>query len=155
MRTSDVVAAAATRWPEQTALVFGDRRWRKRRREDIANRRAGGGTLIRHARFSPPLPVGTLTVSMIESSFDTLLVAEVRSASLLTATSGAAAGTTILLSPVTVAADPKDNATTLFPAKPLTQNNFACVFHSRPKARLDMGRRSWQLNAICFVQPLK
>ena len=40
MRTSDFVAAAATRWPERTALVFGDRRWTFRELEAAAARQA-------------------------------------------------------------------------------------------------------------------
>src|SRR3990172_5029858 len=40
MRTSDIVAAAATRWPERTALVFGDRRWTFREFDASAARQA-------------------------------------------------------------------------------------------------------------------
>src|SRR3989338_7309660 len=40
MRTSDIVAAAATRWPERTALVFGDRLWTFRGFAPSAARRA-------------------------------------------------------------------------------------------------------------------
>jgi hypothetical protein len=132
------------------AAVYGGGRWCDYRQEDIAKERAGGGTLIRHARFSQALTIGSLTVSMIKCSFKSLLMAEVRCPSLFPATSGAAAVTTILLSPIAVATDPKDSTTTLCPAKSLTENNFACVFHPRPKARLDNSCRSWQLNAICL-----
>ena len=110
--------------------------------------------MIRHAGSVPPLPVGSLTVSMIEPSFDTLLMTEVCSASLLAAPFDAAEIAAILLSAITMSAEPKDNAAILSPTKPLTQNEFACMLHSRPKARLDISGRSWQLSAICFVQPL-
>jgi hypothetical protein len=124
------------------------------RQGDIAFRRAVGGTLIRHAGCGQPLPVGTLTVPVIELSFKAPLMTEVCGALLLTAPFGAAAVAAILLSPVAGAANPERNAATISTAKPQTQNNFACMRHPRPKARLDISFRSWQLRAICLCNLL-
>jgi hypothetical protein len=124
------------------------------RQGDIAFRSAAGGTLIRHAGCSLPLPVGTLTVPVIELSFKAPLMTEVGGASLLTAALAAAAVTAILLSPVAGAADPEGSAATISPARPLTQNNFACMYHPRSKARLDISCRSWQPKAICLCNLL-
>jgi hypothetical protein len=124
------------------------------RQGDIAFRRVIGGTLIRHVTCGQPLPVGPLTVPVIEPSFNAPLMTDVGGTSLLTAPFGTAEVAAILLSPITVAADPENDAATLCPAKPLTQNNFVCVGHSRPKARLDISGRSWQLKAICLCNLL-
>src|SRR5512140_1177207 len=99
------------------------------RQGDIAFRRAVGGTLIRHAVCGLPLPVGTLTVPVIELSLKAPLMTEVGGASLLTAALATAAVAAILLSPVAGAADPEGSAATISPARPLTQNNFACMCH--------------------------
>lgn len=125
------------------------------RQGDIAFRRALGGTLIRHAGSGLALPVGPLTVPVIEPSFKAPLMTEVGGASLLAAPFGAAEVAAILLSAITMSADPKDNAAVLSPTKPLTQNNFACMCHPRPKARLDISCRSWQPKAICLCNLLK
>jgi hypothetical protein len=104
--------------------------------------------LIRHAQGGSTLPVGFLTVAMIELTFYALLMTEVCGPSLLATPFATAEVAAILLSPVAGAADPERNATTLSPAKPLTQNDFGCSFHSRPKARLDISRQSWQPKSI-------
>jgi hypothetical protein len=87
---------------------------------------------------------------VIELSFNTALMTQVCGASLLAPPFAAAEVAAILLPPVAAAADPEDGPAAFGPAKPLTQNNFARVIHSRLKARLDISRRSWQLKAICF-----
>ncbi len=124
------------------------------RQGDIAFRRAVGGTLIRHAGCDELLSVGTLTVSVIELSFKTPLMTEVCGASLVGASFGAAEIAAILMAAITVAADPERTAVTLCPTKSLTQNNFVCMYHPRPKARLDISCRSWQLKAICLCNLL-
>jgi len=86
---------------------------------------------------------------MVESSFDALLMTQVCGATLLAASLGAAVVAAILMPTIAVAADPERNTAVLSPAKPLTQNNFARVCHSRPKARLDISHTSWQFKAIC------
>jgi hypothetical protein len=105
--------------------------------------------LIRHAGGGQPLPVGPLAVPVIESSFDALLMTQVCGTTLLAASFGAAAIAAVVLSPVAGTADPERNAAVLSPTKPLTQNNFARVCHSRPKARLDISHTSWQFKAVC------
>ena len=110
--------------------------------------------MIRHAGGGQPLPVGPLAVPVIESSFDALLMTQVCGATLLAASLGPADVAAILLPTIAVTADPEWNAAVLSPAKSLTQNNFACVCHSRPKARLDIRHTSWQLKAICVCNLL-
>jgi hypothetical protein len=73
-------------------------------------------------------------------------VAEVCRSSLGTTSFVAAAIAAITLSPIAAAAYPENGAAFTPAAKPLTQNIIYGVSHSHPKARLDNGRRSCQLN---------
>jgi hypothetical protein len=53
-----------------------------------------------------------------------------------------------VLPPVTVAADPEDLATAAGATNSLTEDNFGADRHPRPKAGLDNGDRSWQVETI-------
>jgi len=131
------------------AAIFGANRREKHRREDIASRRFVGGTLIHNGNCCQPSPIGPLAIPLIKSPFWSLPMTKVRSSTLLPARFAAAMVAAILLAAIAATADPKYRATPLRPAKPLTENIFSRVSHSRPKARLDNGCRSWQLNAGC------
>jgi hypothetical protein len=54
----------------------------------------------------------------------------------------------VVLSPVTVATDPEDLATTASTTNSLTEDNFAVGRHPRPAVGLDNGDRSWQLEHL-------
>jgi hypothetical protein len=58
----------------------------------------------------------------------------------------AALVTTITMTPITGTTDPKYRPTIMPSANSLTQNIFGGLSHPHPKARLDNGRRSCQLN---------
>ncbi len=73
-------------------------------------------------------------------------MAKVGSATLLPARFLAASITAVLMPAITTAADPKYRATLPPSANSLTQNIFSAVSHPHPKARLDNGRQSCQLN---------
>jgi hypothetical protein len=87
---------------------------------------------------------------MIKSSFDTFLMTLVCGATLQAAPLGTAGFAAILVPPVAAAANKERNAAVLTAAKSLTQNYFARMFHSRPKARLDIGCGSWQPKTTCM-----
>jgi hypothetical protein len=76
--------------------------------------------LIRHARSDPASTILALTVPMIESSLETLLVAAVGEAPLLPISLLAAQRAAVALSPVAVTADPKQLAASMPSAKALT-----------------------------------
>jgi hypothetical protein len=63
--------------------------------------------LIRHASLKLPLAVGSLTVAMVQPSFATLLMTPVGRTALLPSSILAAQVTTVPLSPVAAAANPK------------------------------------------------
>jgi hypothetical protein len=76
--------------------------------------------LIRHAGIGSAPAILALTVPMIESSLETLLVAAVGEAPLLPIGLLAAQRAAVALSPVAVAADPKQPAASTASAKTLT-----------------------------------
>ena len=78
------------------------------------------GTLIRHMGFSSPSAILALTIPMIESSLETLLMAKVGETPLLPIGLLAAKRAAVALSPVAVAADPKQLAASTASAKALT-----------------------------------
>lgn len=106
------------------------------------------GTLIRHAALCSALPICTLAIAMVVSSFRTLLVSTISEASLLPTGLLSTHRAAVVLPPVTVAADPEDPATATGTTNSLTENNLASDRHPRPKARLDNGHRSWQVKTI-------
>jgi hypothetical protein len=71
---------------------------------------------------------------MILPAFGTLLVAPVGAPSLLESGGGAAGGTAITLSAITVFADPEHGMASIAEANPLTQNHFAVNRHA-PRGR--------------------
>ena len=85
-------------------------------------------TLIRHAGPALPLAVGSLAVPMIEFSFRAALVATVGLSQLPTAVELPASRTTVAVSSIAGAADPKRAATAVAPTE------------SQPKDRLCAGR---------------
>jgi len=97
--------------------------------------------LIRHAGLRPASPIVALTISVIEFSLGTLLMAQVGRTPLLVACLAATAIAAVLLAAVTMPANPEHSTAMFGPAKSLTQNNFNSCFHSRPKARLDKRRQ--------------
>lgn len=128
------------------AAIFGDSRWVKRRREDFVRGRHDGGTLIHNGNCRQSSSIGLLTVPLVESPFRSSPMTQIRSSTLLPPCFATAMVAAILLAPVTPAADPEYGAAPLCPAKPLPESIFSRVSHSHPKARLDNGCRSWQLN---------
>jgi len=88
--------------------------------QDPATERGTKGTLIRHAGISPSVAIRALTVPMIESSLETLLMAKVGETPLLPIGLLAAKRAAVALSPVAVAADPKQLAASTASAKALT-----------------------------------
>lgn len=101
--------------------------------------------MIRHAFLREQMApaIGLLTVSMIESSFGTLLMAPIRQAPLLAIGLVSAGRTAVTLPSVAVAADPEQSAAG--EANTLTQNDFAVGRrHLASQAGLDNGDRAWQ-----------
>jgi hypothetical protein len=88
--------------------------------QDPATERGTKGTLIRHASISSASAILALTVPMIELSLETLLVATVGETPLLPIGLLAAQRAAVTLSPVAVAADPKQLAASTASAKALT-----------------------------------
>jgi len=76
--------------------------------------------LIRHASIGSASAILPLTVPVIESSFDALLVAAVGAAPLLSIRLLAAQRAAVALPPVAVTADPKHFAASAASAKALT-----------------------------------
>jgi len=128
------------------AAIFGDGRSVKRRREDFVRGRLDGGTLIHNGNCRQPSSIGLLTVPLVEPPFRSAPMTEICSPTLLPPRFAPATVVAILLAAVTPAADPEYGAAPLCPANPLPENVFSRLSHSHPKARLDNGCRSWQLN---------
>ena len=131
------------------AAIFGGD-WRENHRhEDFASGKPDRGTLIHNGNCCPPSPIGPLTVPLVKPPFRSAPMTEVCGSTLLSPSFAPAMLGAISLAAVTPAANPEYGAAPLGPAKPLTENIFSRVSHSHPKARLDNGCRSWQLNAGC------
>jgi hypothetical protein len=124
------------------AAIFGDDRWVKRRRGDIASGWLEGGTLIHNGICRQPCPIGLLSIPLIQSPFRSLPMTKVCSSTLLPARFAAAMVAAVLLTAIAGTANPKYRAAPVCPAKPLTENIFSRVSHSHPKARLDNGCRT-------------
>jgi hypothetical protein len=146
----------AAQWPctESTSdlvgdfIVIGSHRLRYRTDSDTVSTIELMGRLIRHARLRSTLTVGALAVSMIKASFRGLLVTAVGRTSLFAAGFAATAVGTVTLSTITGTADIENATASLRATKRMTENNFRCVGHPRPKAGLDNSHQSWQLGAI-------
>lgn len=85
---------------------------------------------------------------MVLASFRTLLMAVVGQAVLLPARLPPTEAAAVVLSPVTMAADPEDLTTVAGTTNSLTEDNFDVGRHPRPKVGLDNGDRSWQLETL-------
>ena len=96
-------------------------------------------------------PILTLAIAMVLAPFRTLLVAVVGQAVLLPARLLPTEAAAVVLSPVTMATDPEDLATAAGTTNSLTEDNFGVGRHPRPKAGLDNGDRSWQLETMFGV----
>ena len=77
--------------------------------------------MIRHANLKLPLPVGALTVAMVQPSFTTLLMTAIGRPVLLPSCFLAAPIRTVPLPPVTAAANPKQHTASFRAAVPLPQ----------------------------------
>jgi hypothetical protein len=95
--------------------------------------------------FSPPFPVFSLAVSLIQPPFRSFPMTEICRSTLLPARFVAAALVAVLLTAIAARADAKQPATFSPTANSLTENNFSRVSHSHPKARLDKRLSSCQL----------
>ena len=93
-------------------------------------------------------PILALAVAMVLAPFRTLLVAVVGQAVLLPARLLPTEAAAVMLSPVTMAADPEDLTTVAGTTNSLTEDNFDVGRHPRPKVGLDNGDRSWQLETL-------
>jgi hypothetical protein len=93
-------------------------------------------------------PILALAIAMVLAPFRTLLVTAVGQAVLLLARSLPTELAAVVLSPVTVATDPEDLATTAGTTNSLTEDNFGVGRHPRPEVGLDNGDRSWQLETV-------
>lgn len=114
---------------------------------DSAHRAKSLGRYIRHAS-SQVAPVRALAIAMVLTSFRTLLVAAVGQAVLLSARLLPTKVAAVVLSSVTVAADPENSATAAGTANSLPKDNFGVGRHPRPTVGLDNGDRSWQLEHL-------
>jgi hypothetical protein len=108
-------------------------------RRNPATRGERKGTLIRHANLCAAFSIVPLAIAMIVSSCGALLVPTVGAASLFPTGLLPTHRATVVLAPVTAAADPEDVATAASTTNSLTENNFGSARHSRAKARLDNG----------------
>jgi hypothetical protein len=120
-----------------------DRKRTSQRHSALGGKQAG--RYIRHAGPWVAPPIFALAIAMVLAPFRTLLVAAVGQAVLLPARLLPTEVAAVVLSPVTVATDPEDLATTAGTTNSLTQDNFGEGRHPRPKVGLDNGDRSWQL----------
>ena len=98
-------------------------------------------------------PILALAIAMVLAPFRTLLMAVVGQAVLLPARLLPTEVAAVVLSPVTMAADPEDLATAAGTANSLTEDNFDVGRHPRPKVGLDNGDRSWQGRIVDWVHP--
>jgi hypothetical protein len=93
-------------------------------------------------------PILALAIAMVLAPFRTLLMAVVGQAVLLPARLPPTEAAAVVLSPVTMAADPEDLTTVAGTTNSLTEDNFDVGRHPRPKVGLDNGDRSWQLETL-------
>jgi hypothetical protein len=127
-------------------LRISDRKGTSQRHSALGGKHPG--RYIRHARGSVAPPIRPLAIAMVLAPFWALLVTAVGQAVLLLARSLPTEVAAVVLSPVTVTADPEDLATTTGTTNSLTEDNFGVGRHPRPKVGLDNGDRSWQLEHL-------
>ncbi len=109
------------------------------------------GRLIRHACLRKALPVLPLTISMVQSSFETRLMPSVRQATLDPAGVGTAGNTAVTLAAVARAANPEQRSTSRSFANRHNENDFRAIRHLTRRSGLDNGRKSWQSQSLFVV----
>ena len=119
------------------------------RRDDLARGRTSGGTLIHNGTFYQSQAICSLAVPLIQSCFQGFSVTEVGCAELFPAGFLSATVAAVTMTAVAAAADPEYGPAFAPTTNPLSENIFAGLSHSHPKARLDIGCGSWQ--PICSV----
>jgi len=92
-------------------------------------RRDRSGTLIRHAASGTTPAIGTLTIAVMETSPERLLVSTIGLAVLLSSGLAPASRAAVALSPIAVGAKVEDRTTATGAAEPLSENNFAGDCH--------------------------
>ncbi len=126
------------------ALRSGNRS-RMNRVDDLARGKASGGTLIHNGTFCLTQTIGSLAISLIQSCLGRFYITEVGCPVLFPNSFLPATVTAVPMSTIAAAADPEYGTAFLPPTNPLSENIFAELSHSHPKARLDIGCRKWQL----------
>jgi hypothetical protein len=100
--------------------------------------------LIRHARPAPALTVLSLPIPVVESAFQTLLMAAVGRPMLPAPGFGAARRAAIALSAIAMGTNPEHRLASLAAANPLPENHFAMNRHPPMQADFDNGNGSCQ-----------
>jgi hypothetical protein len=114
-------------------------------------RRSFRGTLIHNGVFCQASTICSLAIPLIQSCFQGLSVTEVRCTALFPARFLPTTVTAITMTAVTAAVDPEDRSTFAPSTNSLSENIFAGLSHSHPKARLDIDCSSWQLRNYNLV----
>jgi len=107
------------------------------------------GRCIRHALLRAALPVFSLTVPMIETPLDAVLMAPVGAAALLANHGDTTLPTAITLTAITGATDAENRVTSA--AHSLPKNNLALIRHPGCQVGLDKDDSSWQGKTIRFL----
>jgi hypothetical protein len=115
------------------------------RSDDLARGKASRGTLIHNGTFYLAQTIGALAITLIQSCLGRLSITAVGCPVLFTARFLPATVAAIPMPTIAAAADPEYGTAFRPPANPLSENIFARLSHSHPKARLDIGCRKWQL----------
>ena len=101
--------------------------------------------MIHNGTFCQAETIGPLAIPLIQSCFQGLSVTEVRCTALFPTRFLPTTVTAVPMSAVAAAVDPEDRSTFAPSTNSLSENIFAELSHSHPKARLDIGCSSWQL----------
>jgi hypothetical protein len=102
------------------------------------------GRLIRHARPAPALAVLLLTIPVVESAFQTLLIPAVGLPVLPAPGFGAARRAAIALSAIAMSTNPEHRLASLAAANALPENHFSMNRHPPTQADFDNGNGSCQ-----------
>jgi hypothetical protein len=103
------------------------------------------GTLIRHAGLNPALPIMTLAVAMIQSSFRARLVSAVGCTALPSPCCRAASRAAVSLPAVTVRTNEEQHVAGAAQTEPRPQNRFAMYSHAPGVRALTTAIRSWEV----------
>ena len=99
---------------------------------------------IRHPGQCPALTVGSLSVAVIESTLEGLLVKTVSPSTLFLAVPPEAAVTAVTLPAVAGAADPEQRPAERVATTALSKNKLTALAHPCPARALDKDRRLWE-----------